>query len=172
MARLSNRTSSRRSNPSIDRFAALQAAAWSSGCFLHVPTGVSIERPFHIHSGMTDGGTDISHTLIVLEDNASATVFVECSSVTPTADGFHCGGLEIVVKPGATLRLVKLARMGRSRMALCSATSDRRRGCEHPMDAGGDGCEIRSSGSASFVDWRTCEEPSQRDDVPRAASSR
>jgi Fe-S cluster assembly protein SufD len=99
-------------DPNADRFAALQAATWSSGCFLHVPKGVSIEQPFHVHSGMTDGGTDVGHVLIVLEENASATVLFECSSVTPTADGFHCGGLEIVIKPGATLRLVKLQEWG------------------------------------------------------------
>jgi len=96
----------------VDRFSALQAATWSSGCFLHIPKNVSIEQPFHIHSGMTDGGTDVSHVLIVLEENASATVLFECSSAIPTADGFHCGGLEIVLKPGATLRFVKLQEWG------------------------------------------------------------
>lgn len=95
-----------------DRFSALQAATWSTGCFLHVPKSISVEAPFHIHSGMTDGGTDASHLLIVLEENASATVLYECSSTSRTGDGFHCGGLEIVLKPGATLRLVKLQEWG------------------------------------------------------------
>jgi Fe-S cluster assembly protein SufD len=95
-----------------DKFAALEAAAWSSGAFLHVPRNTTVEQPLHIHAGMTDGGLDIGHVLIVLEENASATVLYECSSVNPTADGFHCGGLEIVVKPGANLRFVKLQEWG------------------------------------------------------------
>ncbi len=95
-----------------DKFSALQAAAWASGTFLHIPRNVAVERPFHIHAGMTDGGLDIGHVLIVLEENSSATVLYECSSVTPTADGFHCGGLEIIVKPGAHLRFVKLQEWG------------------------------------------------------------
>jgi Fe-S cluster assembly protein SufD len=99
-------------DPSADKFSALQAASWSAGAFLHVPRNVEIEQPFHIHSGMSDGGADTSHVLIVLEENASATVLYECSSVTETADGFHCGGLEIVVKPGAHLRFVKLQEWG------------------------------------------------------------
>ncbi len=95
-----------------DRFAALQAAVWSSGCFLHIPKNISVEQPFHIHAGMSDGGTDISHVLLVLEENASATVLFECSSATPTANGFHCGGLEIVLKAGASLRIVNLQEWG------------------------------------------------------------
>jgi Fe-S cluster assembly protein SufD len=99
-------------DPSLDRFSALQAAAWSNGCLLHVPANVLLDQPLHIHSGMSDGGTDVSHVLIVLEENSSATVLYECSSPTSTADGFHCGGLEIVVKPGAHLRFVKLQEWG------------------------------------------------------------
>ncbi|MDZ4848190.1 MAG: Fe-S cluster assembly protein SufD [Pirellulaceae bacterium] len=99
-------------DPNADRFAMLHAATWSSGCFLHVPKGVSVEQPFHIHSGMSDGGTDVSHVLLVLEENTSATVLYESSSTTPNADGFHCGGLEIVLKQGASLRLVILQEWG------------------------------------------------------------
>ena len=95
-----------------DKFAALQAASWASGAFIHVPRNVSVDKPLHIHSGMTDGGVDTSHILIVLEENASATVLCECSSITESSDGFHCGGLEIVLKPGAQLRFVKLQEWG------------------------------------------------------------
>lgn len=99
-------------NYKADKFSALQAATWTSGVFLHVPRNVSVDKPLHIHCGMTDGGIDTSHVLIVLEENASATVLCEFSSVTETSDGFHCGGLEIVLKPGATLRFVKLQEWG------------------------------------------------------------
>jgi Fe-S cluster assembly protein SufD len=99
-------------DPEADRFSALQATGWSSGCFAFVPKNVQLDKPLHIHSGMSDGGSDLSHVLIVLEEGASATILYECSSVIPTADGFHCGGLEIVLKPRANLRFVKLQEWG------------------------------------------------------------
>lgn len=99
-------------NPKADRFAALHAATWSSGCFFHVPRNVVLDKPVHVHAGMSDNGTDVGHTLIVLEENSEATLLYECSSAIPTASGFHCGGLEIVLKPGAILRFVKLQEWG------------------------------------------------------------
>lgn len=99
-------------NVGLDRFSALQAAVWAGGACLVVPRNVSVTNPLHIHSGMSNGGSDLSHTLLVLEENSSATVLLECSSATPTASGFHCGGLEIVLRPGAQLRFVKLQEWG------------------------------------------------------------
>lgn len=96
----------------LDRFASLEAAAWSSGGFLHVPKNTTVTKPLHVFAGMSDGGCDVSHLLVVLEEDAEATVLYECSSVTKTSSGFHCGGLELIVKPGARLRFVKLQEWG------------------------------------------------------------
>jgi len=96
----------------LDRFASLEAAAWSSGAFLYVPKNTTLAKPLHVFTGMSDGGCDLSHLLVVLEEGAEATVLYECSSVTATANGFHCGGLELIVKPGARLRFVKLQEWG------------------------------------------------------------
>ncbi len=96
----------------LDKFASLEAAAWSSGGFLHIPKNTTVSKPLHVFAGMSDGGCDISHLLVVLEEGAEATVLYEYSSVTPTANGFHCGGLELIVKPGARLRFVKLQEWG------------------------------------------------------------
>lgn len=95
-----------------DRFAALQAAMWSDGCLLYVPRNVTIEQPLHLHAAMTEGGTDISHTLVILEEGAQATVLSECSSPSDQAAGFHCGGLELIVKDRANLRFVSLQDWG------------------------------------------------------------
>jgi Fe-S cluster assembly protein SufD len=99
-------------NQGVDRFAALQAAMWSDGYLLYVPRNVQIENPLHLHSAMTDGGIDISHTLIVLDEGAQATVLAECSSPTDQSAGFHCSGLEIIVKDRANLRYVSLQDWG------------------------------------------------------------
>ncbi len=76
-------------DPDYDKFAALHAAFWSGGQFLYVPRGVVIDRPLHIGSVMSDGGSDTSHTLIVLDEGAEATVLHECNSVTTDAKGVH-----------------------------------------------------------------------------------
>ena len=53
-------------DPDYDKFAALHAALWSGGQFLYVPRGVVLDRPLHIGSVLSSGGTDTTHTLIVL----------------------------------------------------------------------------------------------------------
>lgn len=96
-----------------DRFAALHAAAWSGGQLLYVPRGVCLTQPVHVVNGMTEGGADLSHTLIILEDGAQATFLHESNSVQGASSGFHCGGVEIIVHPNAHLRYVNLQDWGR-----------------------------------------------------------
>ena len=95
-------------DPTIDRFAALHAAAWSSGMFLYVPRGVTLSQPLHTMATLSDGGVDLGHTLVVLEDGAAATMLCETNSLTPNGDGFHCGATEIIMGKGAHLRFVNL----------------------------------------------------------------
>jgi Fe-S cluster assembly protein SufD len=95
-----------------DRFAALQAAMWTDGYFLYVPKNVVIDKPLHIHAAMADGSVDLTHTLIVLEEGAEATVLFESSSDSDAAGGFHCGGLELVVNQRSNLRFVALQDWG------------------------------------------------------------
>ena len=95
-----------------DRFAALQAAMWTDGYFLYVPKNVVIDKPLHIHAAMGDGNADLSHSLVVLDEGAEATVLYESSSATPESAGFHCGGLELVVGARANLRYVGLQDWG------------------------------------------------------------
>lgn len=90
-----------------DRFAALHQAAFSSGTFLYVPRNVVVEKPIHLFAGLSDGGSDLSHTVIVLEEGAEATVLAESLS-DENATGFHNGGIEIFVGARANLRYVNL----------------------------------------------------------------
>lgn len=99
-------------DPDYDKFAALHAAFFSGGQFLYVPRGVVIDRPLHIGSVMTDGGTDTTHTLIVLDEGAEATVLHESNSVDAKAGGLHLGAVEIIQKPGSHLRYVNLQEWG------------------------------------------------------------
>lgn len=99
-------------DPDYDKFAALHAAFWSGGQFLYVPRGVVIEKPIYIGSMMRDGGIDTTHTLIVLEDGAEATVIHESNGVDSGASGLHLGAVELVQKPGSHLRYVNVQEWG------------------------------------------------------------
>ena len=95
-----------------DRFAALHAALWSGGAVLYVPRGVVVDRPLHVSSFLTDGGSDFGHTLVVLEEGAEATILQESSSFDRKAGGLHCGAIELIQRPGSHLRYVNLQDWG------------------------------------------------------------
>lgn len=100
-------------NAEQDRFASLHAATWNGGQLLYVPRGVTLSKPVHVVAGLTDGGVDTGHTLIVLEDGAEATFLYESNSSSADAKGMHCGSVEIVVGKNAHLRYVNLQDWGR-----------------------------------------------------------
>ncbi|MEO1530137.1 MAG: SufD family Fe-S cluster assembly protein, partial [Planctomycetota bacterium] len=99
-------------DPDHDKFAALHAAFFAGGQFLYVPRGVVIDRPLHIGSIMTDGGTDTTHTLVVLDEGAEATVLHESNSTSRNDGGLHLGAIELIQKPGSHLRYVSLQEWG------------------------------------------------------------
>ncbi len=94
--------------PNIDRFSALHAATWTSGTFLYVPRNVVLEQPIHTSAIMGDGGCDLGHTLIIIEEGAEATVLAESASDSDDSSGLHCGAIEIYVGDRANLRYVNL----------------------------------------------------------------
>lgn len=99
-------------DPTADKFAALGAAFWSGGTLLYVPRDVVLREPLGVLSAMTDGGVDLSHTLVVLDEGAEATLLAETAGSAPGAAGLHCGATEIFVGPGARLRYVSLQNWG------------------------------------------------------------
>jgi len=99
-------------DPTYDKFAALQAACWSGGHLLYVPRNVTIDEPLHCLSALSDGGVDLGHTLIVLEENAEATVMCETASPRQEDTGFHCGATEIILAPSSRLRMVGFQNWG------------------------------------------------------------
>jgi Fe-S cluster assembly protein SufD len=93
-----------------DWFAALHAAFHRASAVLYVPPGVRIAAPLHVLAGISPGGVDTSHVLVVLGEGAEATLLTETAGGGPAGSpgGFHCGGTEIVVGRGAFLRIVNL----------------------------------------------------------------
>ncbi len=95
--------------PGKDRFSAWHAAFWTGGTVLYVPRGVTIEEPLHSLIGLSEAGAaDFSHTLVVLEDGASAALLEETVSANADAAGLHVGAVELLIGPGASLRYVQL----------------------------------------------------------------
>ncbi len=99
-------------DPNYDKFSALHAACWSGGHFVYVPRGVTVDEPLHCLSAIAAGGVDLGHTLLVLEDDAEATVMCETASLDPAAGGFHCGATEVILGANSRLRLVNLQNWG------------------------------------------------------------
>src|SRR5262245_43733286 len=92
-----------------DRFAAWHAAFLTGGTVLYVPRNVSVEAPLYSLIGLSAAGAaDFSHTLVILEDGASATLLEETGSATPANPGLHVGAVELLVGAGANLRYVQL----------------------------------------------------------------
>ena len=95
-----------------DKFAALHASCWTGGQLLYVPRGVHVEQPFHVLSSLADGGVDLGHTIVILEDGASATLLAETACSTEETEGLHCGAIELIVRDRANLRYVNLQNWG------------------------------------------------------------
>ena len=92
-----------------DRFSAWHAAFWTGGTVLYVPRGVTIDEPLYsLISLARDGAADFSHTLVILEDDAEATLLEETSSESDTAAGLHVGAVELLLGREARLRYVQL----------------------------------------------------------------
>ena len=92
-----------------DRFAAWHAVFWTSGTLLYVPRGVEVELPLHsLIAHSKDGVADFGHTLVILQDEARATLLEETTSATEDLNGLHVGCVELIVGRHASLRYVQL----------------------------------------------------------------
>jgi Fe-S cluster assembly protein SufD len=95
--------------PESDRFSAWHAAFWTGGTVLYVPRRVQIEEPLHSLIGLSEpGAADFSHTLVILEEDATATLLEETASTGADATGLHVGAVELLLGPQSSLRYVQL----------------------------------------------------------------
>ncbi|MEP3479482.1 MAG: Fe-S cluster assembly protein SufD [Fuerstiella sp.] len=95
--------------PDADRFSAWHAAFWTSGTLLYVPRGVVVDIPLHSLIAHTKNGiADFGHTLVIVEDEAQATLLEETTSASETDAGLHVGCVELIVGKHANLRYVQL----------------------------------------------------------------
>jgi Fe-S cluster assembly protein SufD len=92
-----------------DRFSAWHAAFWTGGTVLYVPRNVQIIEPLYSLIALSQAGqTDLSHTLVILEDGAKATLLEETASADENSPGLHLGAVELLLGREARLRYVQL----------------------------------------------------------------
>jgi Fe-S cluster assembly protein SufD len=94
--------------PTDGKFAALNGALWTHGVFLYVPRGKAAELPLHVVMYNTQGGASLGHVLVVVEENAQATVQVEYASVDSEGHSAYIGATELLVGDAANLQYVAL----------------------------------------------------------------
>jgi Fe-S cluster assembly protein SufD len=99
-------------DPFKDKFSALHAACWCGGTLLYVPKGVNVDEPLHSLTAMTNGGVDLSKTLVILDQGAEAALLSETASTAADGGGLHCGSIELIMEQAARLRYVNLQNWG------------------------------------------------------------
>ncbi len=95
-------------HPGEGKFAALHAALWTHGLFVYVPKGVVAEIPLHVVIYNSHQGASLGHVLIVVEENAQATVVVDYASANGETQSAYIGATELLVGDAANLRYVAL----------------------------------------------------------------
>jgi Fe-S cluster assembly protein SufD len=104
-----------------EKFAALNTALTSSGAFLFVPKGVEITAPFVVQHGVSGANKSIfPHTLVILEDQAKATVVEFFASAEPAVRHFASGVNDLHAGPGAQLTYVGAQKWSSETLAIQS----------------------------------------------------
>jgi Fe-S cluster assembly protein SufD len=94
--------------PTDGKFAALHGALWTHGVFLYVPRGKAVELPLHVVMYNTEDGASLGHMLVVVEENAQATLLVDYASREGSAHSAYVGATELLLDQAANLQYVAL----------------------------------------------------------------
>lgn len=94
--------------PEDGKFAALHGALWNYGVFVYVPRGLAAKLPLHVVCYHSQPGAALGHVLVVVEDNAQATMQVEYASADSETQSAYIGATELLVGAGGNLRYVSL----------------------------------------------------------------
>lgn len=94
--------------PDHGKFAALHGALWNYGVFAYVPKGKMAELPLHVVMYNTKDGASFGHVLVVVGENAEATMQVDYASGDGDTHSAYIGATELIVGDAARLRYVSL----------------------------------------------------------------
>lgn len=88
-----------------NKFASLNSAVWSGGCFIYVPPKVSISLPLQAYFRINAKNIGQFERTLIIADEGSFVHYIEgCTSPVYTTDSLHAGVVEIIIKKGARVR--------------------------------------------------------------------
>lgn len=88
-----------------NKFASLNSAAWSGGCFIYIPPKISINLPLQAYFRINAKSIGQFERTLIIADEGSFVHYVEgCTSPIFTSNSLHAGVVEIIVKKGARVR--------------------------------------------------------------------
>jgi Fe-S cluster assembly protein SufB len=88
-----------------NKFAALNAAAWSGGSFIYVPKGVKVDRPLQAYFRINaESLGQFERTLIIADEGADVHYIEGCTAPVYSTDSLHSGVIELVALEGAHIR--------------------------------------------------------------------
>lgn len=100
--------------PEEGKFAALNAALWNDGIFLHVPRGVKLDQPVRVTRWYSESGVAyLSRTLIVAETASQVSFVDEVLSEDFTAQTLTSSAVEVIAQDGAQVQYVAVQRLGK-----------------------------------------------------------
>jgi len=93
---------------------ALHGAFWRGGYVLHIPKGVRIEDPLRVYIRLSEAQhADLSHVLLIAEEDSQVVIIEDNASDKPDSDGFHCGAVEIFAGQNANVTYVQVQHWNR-----------------------------------------------------------
>lgn len=97
-----------------NKFDALHGAFWQGGYLLHVPKGTRVEVPLRVYIRMSEADqADLSHTLIIAEEDSEVVILEDNLSINAEASGLHSGAVEIFAGQNANVTYVQAQRWNR-----------------------------------------------------------
>lgn len=99
---------------SRNAFDALHGAFWNGGYVIHIPKGVRIEDPVRVFIELSeDQHADLSHVLLIAEEDSQVVIIEDNSSAKPDSDGLHCGAVEVFAGQNANVTYVQVQHWNR-----------------------------------------------------------
>jgi Fe-S cluster assembly scaffold protein SufB len=95
--------------PTDNKFAALNTAVWSGGSFVYVPKGVHVEMPLQAYFRINaENIGQFERTLIIAEEGSFVHYVEGCTAPIYSTNSLHSAVVELIAKPGATIRYTTL----------------------------------------------------------------
>ena len=98
--------------PEDDKFAMQNLAEWQHGLLVHVPKGVTLEKPLYVQVTST-GGTLFWRMVVVADEGARFTLIEDLGSAEPDLGGYSNAVVELFAGQGSKIEYVSLQNLSR-----------------------------------------------------------